>query len=157
MIVFQKSKLMNILNICLITIIYGMANVSFSQSLQVPGDYHWKNRVLLIFSSNLDDKYGQQIDVFEEYQAGLKERDLVVFYIGDKEVKAPDNKTYAAKEVQQLRKQYQVADDAFSVILIGKDGTQKIMQGEVLDAGKLFAVIDAMPMRRREMREDGNP
>ena len=53
-----------------------------------------------------------------------------------------------------MRNQFQVADQAFSVVLIGKDGTQKLQQNEVLPIDKLFAVIDAMPMRRREARED---
>ena len=37
--------------------------------------------------------------------------------------------------------------------LIGKDGGQKWRQSEPLDMETLFALIDGMPMRQAEMRE----
>lgn len=42
---------------------------------------------------------------------------------------------------------------AFSVVLIGRDGGEKLRQSTPLAAADLFAVVDAMPMRQAEMRE----
>jgi hypothetical protein len=42
---------------------------------------------------------------------------------------------------------------AFSVVLIGKDGGEKLRQGTPLAPAELFALVDAMPMRQAEMRE----
>ena len=53
--------------------------MSFSQNLEIPGSYHWENRVLLIFSSKESQKQQEQIAVFENHQDGLRERDLVIF------------------------------------------------------------------------------
>jgi hypothetical protein len=41
------------------------------------------------------------------------------------------------------------------VLLIGKDGGVKLRAEEPLPAAEFFALIDTMPMRRREMRERG--
>ena len=41
------------------------------------------------------------------------------------------------------------------MILVGKDGTEKLRAHHVVSAQALFALIDAMPMRQREMREAG--
>lgn len=42
---------------------------------------------------------------------------------------------------------------AFSVVLIGKDGGEKLRRATPLEPAELFALVDAMPMRRAEMRE----
>ncbi|MFZ4681470.1 MAG: DUF4174 domain-containing protein [Terrimicrobiaceae bacterium] len=39
----------------------------------------------------------------------------------------------------------------FSVVLIGKDGGEKLRRNSVLSTRELFAIVDAMPMRRAEM------
>jgi hypothetical protein len=39
----------------------------------------------------------------------------------------------------------------FTVILIGKDGTEKHRTNTLLQMQELFTIIDAMPMRRAEM------
>ncbi|MCS4120976.1 hypothetical protein GGP45_001318 [Salinibacter ruber] len=44
-------------------------------------------------------------------------------------------------------------DDAFRVVLVGKDGTEKRREAEPVSARSVFDTIDAMPMRQREMRE----
>lgn len=42
---------------------------------------------------------------------------------------------------------------AFSVVLIGKDGGEKLRRTTPLAPADLFALVDAMPMRQAEMRE----
>lgn len=44
----------------------------------------------------------------------------------------------------------------FSVVLIGKDGGEKLRRTTPLPPADLFALVDAMPMRQAEMRE-GQP
>jgi len=39
------------------------------------------------------------------------------------------------------------------VILIGKDGELKLRKELPVELSEIFSVIDAMPMRQREMRE----
>ena len=52
-----------------------------------------------------------------------------------------------------LRKQLRLMTSQFVVVLIGKDGGEKLRRTHRVDLGEIFALIDAMPMRRQEMRE----
>ena len=45
------------------------------------------------------------------------------------------------------------AGDDFTCMLVGKDGGVKLSSDTPVPAERLSDVIDAMPMRRREMRE----
>ncbi len=40
---------------------------------------------------------------------------------------------------------------AFSIVLIGKDGEEKLRRESPLTTSELFSLVDAMPMRRAEM------
>lgn len=89
--------------------------------------YQWKNRVVLIAAPNVqDNRYRAQAASFMSAYPELLERDLIVLT--------------------------RFGEEGFKVTLIGKDGGVKLTRGEVLSSSELFAVIDAMPMRRAEMR-----
>ena len=148
---------MKILLFFLLFTISSMANVAFTQNISIPGPYHWQNRIVLIFASEDDPMLEKQLKLFEENQAGMDERDLIVFRILHDQVIQTVGSTYDEKSARKLRSQYHVAEGEFSVTLIGKDGSKKLQQQEILSIDKLFATIDAMPMRRREMRNsDGD-
>lgn len=140
--------------IALLITLFASTMMAYAQDLTIPGPYHWEKRILLVFSA--DDKLNlqKQMAVFEEHQAEIEERDLVVFTIEQASVNHPDGKVYGEDAATKLREQYEVAANSFSVILIGKDGTEKLRQNEILDTEKLFARIDGMPMRQQEMRKN---
>ncbi len=118
------------------------------------------NRVLLVFApTDADSRFQQQLTLLAHHGAGLKDRDLVllpnVVHAG---AEAPDtlrtlNSPYPTGE-QQLdqRTRFHVAPSEFAVILIGKDGGEKLRQHAPLSYQKLASTIDAMPMRQEEMR-----
>ena len=110
-------------------------------------DYRWENRLLLIFAPTADDdRLEEQMTLFGALQDGNDERDLLIVQVlGDDPIEA----------AQSLRERYSVGPDAFGVLLIGKDGGLKNRFDEPVTAGEVFGLIDAMPMRIREMREDG--
>jgi hypothetical protein len=84
-------------------------------------------RILLIAAPSLnDDAYRTQAALLLPALAGLNERDFVV--------------------------QIQFSTKSFSVVLIGKDGGEKLRRATPLSPEELFAIVDAMPMRRAEMR-----
>ena len=51
-----------------------------------------------------------------------------------------------------LRKSLGVGERGFAVVLVGKDGTVKKVWRDPVDPKQIFTVIDAMPMRKDEMR-----
>lgn len=129
-----------------------MANMAYSQNINILNPYSWKNRILLVFSSQEYIQFDQQLNLFSAHQSGMDERDLIVFEVLSDKVSQTQGKEYGQNAAEKLRKQYNVDKNDFTVILIGKDGTEKLRQQKVLSIDKLFATIDAMPMRRREMR-----
>ncbi|MEO0964305.1 MAG: DUF4174 domain-containing protein [Planctomycetota bacterium] len=116
-------------------------------------DYAWSNRPLLVFASDTDDaSLAEQRRLLDADPAGLAERHIVVLQaIGDA-VTADGEPVNAAPA--DLRRQYNVDPDApFTALLIGKDTGVKLRSDEPIALDRLFGVIDAMPMRRSEMRE----
>ncbi len=85
-------------------------------------------RVLAIAApSTTDETYRTQASLLLPVWSGLVERDFVI--------------------------QTRFGAEAFSVVLIGKDGGEKLRRPTPLAPEELFAIVDAMPMRRAEMRE----
>ena len=88
--------------------------------------HQWRHRVLVIDApEQVTEDYRRQLASLDAAKAGLEERDLQVV-----------TRTGAP---------------AFRVRLVGKDGGVKLDQATPLEAATLFALIDAMPMRRAEM------
>jgi hypothetical protein len=49
------------------------------------------------------------------------------------------------------RSRFRVEAGAFAAVLVGRDGGEKFRSSEPVPVEKLFGLIDAMPMRRREL------
>ena len=121
-----------------------------------------KNRVLLIFApSDQTPDFQRQFDLLAKHPYDLRDRDLIllpVVTIAHPPV-TPDTLRVShppvASEAQQLalRHRFHIAPNQFTVILIGKDGGEKLRQHTPIPIDKLNATIDAMPMRQDEMRQ----
>jgi len=124
-----------------------------AQPPEIPGKHHWKHRILLVFSeAPANAQLQQQSSIIAANQEGMKDRHMVVYRIYQASVKGPDNTEYGAEGAKKLRNQYGIQPGAFAVVLIGKDGGEKHRQTQAITADALFAIIDAMPMRKSEMR-----
>lgn len=87
-----------------------------------------------------DTRSLRQRELLSGEEPGLADRDVEVSY-------HPDTRT---------RGRYGVAEDEFAVVLIGRDGGEKLRASAPVSPAELFGKIDEMPMRRREMRERGD-
>ncbi len=120
-------------------------------------EHKWKNRVLIIQTSNeLSNGYQNQLIEFINLDQEFKERKLVVYkIIRDKykmtnyQNKKPDN---SWKTSTKLYNNNLDEKDSFKVILIGLDGGIKLEQTTILKKEELFRIIDSMPMRMEELR-----
>ena len=112
-------------------------------------DLKWKKRVIIITSDHPGNlHYMKQTDSFGTVENDISERDIVII---DLQKSAGNDKFN-----QQLKTRFNVGPEGFRLILIGKDGTVKLDQNNFTEPEKIFALIDSMPMRKREMR-DGSP
>lgn len=119
--------------------------------------YEWKNRLILLFGPDLKDAtVVKQMDRFQREAAALEDRDLLIYRISPGVVYGPEDQQ--EKNAAWFYEYYRVGKDEFNVILIGKDGGEKLRSEELIAPGKIFDLIDTMPMRRAEMRrkEKGN-
>ena len=102
----------------------------------------WKKRVLVVSALNPDNlRLIRQRQIFADAQKPMTERDVIL-------VEAVGNTDTA----QEIRKTLSIAPGEFWVLLVGKDGHVALSSQTELSASHLSQVIDAMPMRRNEMR-----
>ena len=115
----------------------------------------WEKRVLLVFAPDPGHaELRQQQALLDAAEDGLLERDMTVIHaFADRRVSVDG--TPHAVGAPSFYDRFAVAQGEFRVILVGKDGTVKLDRGSAVDADDLFALIDAMPMRRLEMQRDG--
>ncbi len=83
----------------------------------------------------------QQLLIFNSVPQGIKERDINIVVVNA-------GSTFFDK--------YGVKPGEFKVVLVGKDGGEKYQSGQVVPIAKIFALIDAMPMRKAEIKNKGN-
>ncbi|MDQ3555900.1 MAG: DUF4174 domain-containing protein [Gemmatimonadota bacterium] len=108
--------------------------------------FRWRNRPLLVFApSAVDPRLAEQVQRVEAKRAGFEERDMVLLEITTGGESRADGAA--------LRERFRIKEDVFAVVLVGKDGTEKCRWTEPVEMRELWELIDAMPMRRREMRE----
>ncbi|MGK7395790.1 MAG: DUF4174 domain-containing protein [Candidatus Cyclobacteriaceae bacterium M3_2C_046] len=114
-------------------------------------NYHWENRILIIFTAKeANDILQEQLNHFENHQNGMNDRDLVIFKVFQDQGKGPQG-NLSKKDIDQLYQRFQ-PQGKYTIVLVGKDGTEKLRQSTLLSKDKIFATIDAMPMRKAEMR-----
>ncbi len=115
--------------------------------------HRWENRVLLILVEDTDHPvYQDQISELNRDIAGVEDRKLIIYTIKPNEFTTGLKKlTWTSSD--DLYVQNKQLDGDFEIILIGLDGGIKLRQAELLKNDKLFAFIDAMPMRRNELRK----
>lgn len=116
--------------------------------------FQWKNRILVIYSNESSNLLTSQKQYYADGKTDYEERDLTVFVLTDETLNYIDNSATSI-DATDVRNFLNISEkDTFNVSLIGKDGGIKLQQNTLLTNKKLFATIDAMPMRKREMRKD---
>jgi len=168
--------------IILLILSIGVYNDLFAQSSltkikggaeQVIEDAKWKNRILLVCSKSYnapDASFFQQSYKNIDF-AGFREREILIVSVLEKPRIAwvlsnnqygSDPKMWIAPaetDVEKLTELGACHKGQNSVALIGKDGSmKKTWVGDFPKNEELFSLIDAMPMRQQEMRQqsDGN-
>lgn len=120
--------------------------------------YQWSHRLLVIDVP--DTESGRQtMEPFRlavEQEAGeVRDRDLLIVPVGDlpREEKAlQPSVVLDASQRALVRRRLGLQGQAAQLVLIGKDGGEKARQSGPFDLPGVFALIDAMPMRRGEVR-----
>ena len=155
-----KAHIISSFFLVLITGILQMPSIN-AQNI---ADHRWERRILLIYSDQASNQtYAEQLREFDDVSAELADRQLIVYQIIGSRYCATDyvlNNTVSDwNDISEDLKKYAKTNRPFYAVLIGLDGGVKLEQHTPITKERLFATIDAMPMRRAEMenkREDKN-
>lgn len=98
-------------------------------------------RIIVFAPDSANLSFITQNRIFQTENSACVERDIIV-----------ENHIFRTKE-SLLFKKYQVSNRDFTVLLIGKDGYVKLRSKEVVTPKRIYALVDAMPMRKDEMRK----
>ena len=132
---------MRIGNLLAASIIFGVITMSSSSMASPLDEFHWKSRVLVVVAPAGNAAAQAQRRIYESAAKGMAERSIVL-------IEALDDQEHS----QQLRSRFSADGRRFQVFLVGKDGQTAISSEKPVSADNLFALVDAMPMRREEMR-----
>jgi hypothetical protein len=116
--------------------------------------HKWEERVILLFAPSSDHAdYQKMRDDLGGREEGVEQRDLVIYHLFFEEPGRVGEREVAVSATEQSAPEYGADEGGFTYVLIGKDGTQKMREKEAVSVDEIFATIDRMPMRQREMRE----
>lgn len=120
----------------LILLIFLLASSGWAAETDL-SQYSGNNRLLLIFpGADLEAKQKQAMFLIQDPE-GIAERDLMIL-----DLHSTDDRSRHGVKVGE-----------FTVVLIGKDGQEKLRKTSPIGLDELFKVIDAMPMRKDEVRK----
>ncbi|WP_306012848.1 MULTISPECIES: DUF4174 domain-containing protein [unclassified Allomuricauda] len=126
-------------------------------SAQNLDNHKWKHRILIVKTAvDHSERFADQLLEFKDSNKELRERKLVLYAIRQDEFSFTDYtnnmENYTGKLLEKGIKPMLNANEAFEIILIGLDGGIKLRKNDIVSQEELFSTIDAMPMRRNEMR-----
>ena len=111
----------------------------------------WERRPLLVFAPSAEAPLAVALGAaLGRADVGLFARDMIVIEVyGDDSAQA-DGAPLPTGTAAHLRQRFAVAATDELVVLLGKDGGEKLRTTSP-DLDAVFSLIDTMPMRRREM------
>jgi hypothetical protein len=123
-------------------------------------------RPVLVFAPSTTHTFIQQMRILAQGGVPMHERNVITVPL----LLHEDNKPWgvvfngnddighmSADEQAAARRRFHVRPNDFTVILIGKDGGEKLRSHRPISLDTLRSTIDAMPMRQEEMRSQTKP
>ena len=104
-------------------------------------EFRWKKRPVLVFADSADDPaFIEQMELLHARADELAQRDVIVLTDTDP----------AARSAIRLK----MRPRGFMLVLVGKDGGNKLRKPFPWSVREITRSIDKMPMRQREIREE---
>ncbi len=122
------------------------ASADILHTLASLSQLHWNKRVLIVNTGS-----HKTLEILKQHKTPIEERHLIWFVlVGD-----TITSNYPGPRSTELHTEildiYRRANT--NVILLGKDGDVKLTSS-TLDLAQIYATIDEMPMRKREMKAE---
>lgn len=122
-------------------------------------------RPLLVFAPSATPLVIEQLQALTHSIPDLRDRDVLIVPLLLNEDHKPIGAvltpaiigSMSAAEQAAARRRFHIQPNKFTVILIGKDGGEKLRSHTPISLDTLRSTIDAMPMRQEEMRSKPKP
>jgi hypothetical protein len=111
-----------------------------------------KQRAVVVFANGNNALAEQQLQVAAQHAADFRERDLLLVGIEGTDPSVP-TAMLKPDEDAAARRRFHVEAGQFTVVLIGKDGGEKLRSHTPFTWQTLRDTMDSMPMRAEEMRQ----
>jgi hypothetical protein len=120
----------------------------------------WNDRLIIIKTNPLNINkalYNSQIEEFKNNKVGLESRRILIYQISNDQLKygienSSDWIKFDAKNKMPVF--IENSEVNFEILLIGLDGKIKLRQFDLLKCKDLFSIIDVMPMRIQELKNN---
>ena len=114
--------------------------------------FEWSHRPLLVFAPHRSDpRVEVLLHRLAMRECALRDRDMVVGLIVQEGDSQLDGSRLSPATARAIRQRFAIPEGGFTVVLVGKDGGEKLRDEEMPDLDEIFGLIDGMPMRREEM------
>lgn len=139
-------------NLPVVLLLFAAIPSAIAQEIQ---QHRWKERLILVFAPNEEDPaYLEQVEQLQDSGEALNARKVMVYQILPVVYKKGiKTEKWQAREAGTLAGMK--AEDGFGTLLIGLDGGVKLRSRRVVEPDKFWALIDAMPMRKAELKDKG--
>ena len=118
------------------------------------GKYRWTNRVLVVSAANENDEdFKVQLQALQASTEEFIDRDLVLVTLLDDRGSTAGDMELTDQETVETRAALRIEPGSFALRLIGKDGSVKLSRDTATAMSDIYALIDTMPMRKRETRD----
>ncbi len=116
--------------------------------------YRWKNRLIVVSLPGRESRDGFAASLASN-RAEIDERDLKLIDVSPGSARIPHTLRLDRLQTKALRERLKLSSSESRAIfiLIGKDGGEKARQLGTLNLASWFRLIDEMPMRREEIRQ----
>ncbi len=116
--------------------------------------YQWKNRLILVFAdAKPHEAFEEQQRLLLQTYRALEEREVLVFCFADSLRTSEIGQIFQTDIDKTYRKRFNVPKNQFQIILIGKDGAEKLRKDSLTEGREILTRIDSMPMRQQEMKK----
>ncbi len=140
------------------SLVLGLFSLMSQHALAGPLDaYRDQNRLILVSVPDAAAR-AQLAATLAAQRARLDERDVKVIDVSPGSTRTPGTQRLSPTAAAAVRARFALGKAGHQpiFILIGKDGGEKSRQTGALKLSSWFTLVDAMPMRRDEMRRQRN-
>lgn len=118
------------------------------------GEQRWKRRPLVISATGGDDvAFKAQREALAASADEFADRDMLLVILLDDGMSTAGGQPLSDAEVADTRRLLGIRPGEFALRLVGKDGAVKLSSSTATAPAEIYALIDTMPMRRREQSE----